>query len=413
MAIIKGRSRGNGKQLGTYLLHSKGNDRVEVLDIRGTSHPNDLQKSLLEMSLTSELTKGKNGIYHLQFNPAIGEDQAMSPEDWLTAADILDRHLELDGHKRAIVLHEKNGRIHAHISWERYDHETGKLWDDGLNYRKHDQAREEIERVLGHERTRQQEKEQDPQERKKTDYKRELSDLWEQATDGESFVKEAEKAGYQIAAGDDRRPWRVITPEGESLDLVRQLETAKTKDVRERLQPIRDQLQTEAEALEEMREAAKQKENEQERETAQQPDKKRELSESQNLAAQMIYKVREAKQVEPEPKKSYGYSFNFKQPPAPAPKIEPEKQPDKDRVSDSQDKAAALLEQYRQKQAERERQQEERARKQREAQEAARLQTEKEQAQDDPAAELLRYYREQQERRERERDQSRGLDYDR
>jgi len=404
MAVVKGRSRGNGSQLANYLLQNKENDSVQVLDIRGTSHPQDLKKSLLEMSLSSELTKGKHGLYHLQFNPAIGEDQTMTPEDWLTAADILDKHLELDGHKRAIVLHEKNGRIHAHISWERYDYETGKLWDDGLNYRKHDQAREEIERVLGHERTRQQEKEQDPQELKKSDYKRELSDFWEQATDGESFAKEAEKAGYQIAIGDDRRPWRIITPEGESLDLVRQLETAKTKDVRERLQPIRDQLQTEAEALEEMREAAKQKENEKQRETAQQPDKKRELSESQDLAAQMIFKVREAKQAEPEPKKSYGYSFNFTQPPAP--KNEPEKQPDKDRVSDSQDKAVELLEQYRQKQAERERQQEERARKQREAQEAAKEQTEKLE-QDDRAAELLRQYRERQEERQRNRD--RGL----
>lgn len=46
------------------------------------------------------------------------------------------------------------------------------------------------------------------------------------------FVREAGKAGYQIASVNDHWPWRVITPEGKSLDLVRQLETARTKDVR-------------------------------------------------------------------------------------------------------------------------------------------------------------------------------------
>lgn len=397
MAVIRGRSRGNGSQLARYLLHSKENDRVQVLDVRGTSQPGDLKKSLLEMSLTSELTKGKNGLYHLQFNPAIGEDQAMTPEDWLTAAAILDKHLGLDGHKRAIVLHEKKGRVHAHITWERYDHETGRLWDDGQNYRKHDKAREEIEQVLGHERTRQQEKEPDPQEHKKSDYKRELSDLWEQTMDGQSFVKEAEEAGYKIAVGDDRRPWRVITPEGESLDLVRQLETAKTKDVRERLQPIRDDLQTEAEALQAAREDG-QKKIEQEREVAKQSDKTRELSDSQDLMAAMIYKVREDKQATPEPQKSYGYSFTFQQPPAPAPKVQPE--PAAPEQSDKNEKMS-----------DNEKVQDEREIKLRNTLETAREQTEKRQ-QDDRAAELLRQYKEKLAERERNAGRQ-GFDYDR
>ncbi|MCE6993195.1 hypothetical protein, partial [Dyadobacter sp. CY323] len=62
--VIKGRSRGNGVQLADYLLGKKENDQVQLLEVRGTSRPKDLKKSLLEMSLTSELTKGIHGLYH-------------------------------------------------------------------------------------------------------------------------------------------------------------------------------------------------------------------------------------------------------------------------------------------------------------------------------------------------------------
>lgn len=152
--VIKGRSRTNGAQLADYLENSKGNDRAQILDVRGTAQPDDLRRSLLEMSLSSELTKrGNKGLYHAQINPAIGEDQPMTPADWLRAADILEESLGYAGQKRAIVLHEKNGRTHGHIVWERYDHNTGKLRSDSHNFKKHDQARAQIEQEFGHERT--------------------------------------------------------------------------------------------------------------------------------------------------------------------------------------------------------------------------------------------------------------------
>ena len=146
--VIRGKPRGNGSQLADYLLTPADNDNIRVFDIRGTAHPDNLKYSLLEMSLTSELTKSHMGLYHSQINPAIGEDRLMTREEWLRAADILERELKLDNQKRVIVLHEKRGRIHAHVIWERYDHDAGKMISDSHSRLAQDRARKTMEQEL-------------------------------------------------------------------------------------------------------------------------------------------------------------------------------------------------------------------------------------------------------------------------
>ena len=305
--VIKGRSRSNGKQLAAYLLKNKENDRAEVIDIRGTARPDSLHRSLLEMSLTSELSKrGELGLYHSQINPAIGEDRPMTQGDWLKAVDILEKNLKLEGQKRAVVLHEKNGRVHAHIVWQRYDDETGKFRSDSHNFKKHDEARAQIEQALGHERT--------PQKREKEPtHKERLTELWQQTTDGRSFIEAAEKAGYYVAQGNDRRPFRVVTPDGQSLDLVRQIDGFNKNAVRDRLQPIRADLWEEAEALQ-LAKADRQKTVEPAQEKSTDPADLRDQDASQDVAMAMIDLFRE-RQKEP----VSSYSFTVNQPPNPTP----------------------------------------------------------------------------------------------
>jgi hypothetical protein len=196
------------------------------------------------MSLSSEQTKGVNGLYHMQLNPNPkgGEDKRMKQEDWVKAAEIAETHLGLTNQKRVIVLHEKSGRVHAHIVWERYDHDKGRLISDSKNYKAQDKAREELERVFNHERT--------PQKRDKTHepaHKERLTELWQSAKNGRDFIEKAQAAGYEIAKGLDRRPFKVISPEGVSLDLVRQLQGVNTKSVAEWLNS--ENLPLEAQAL--------------------------------------------------------------------------------------------------------------------------------------------------------------------
>jgi hypothetical protein len=241
--IIKGKSRGNGAQLADYLVSKRDNDLVQILDVRGTATPQNLKRSLLEMSLSSEQTKGVHGLYHLQLNPNPkgGEDRAMAQADWLMAADIAEKHLGLNNQKRAIVLHEKSGRVHAHIVWERYDHEKGRLISDSKNYKAQDKARAELEQVLNHERT--------PQKRDKTkepEHKAILTEIWVNSANGHEFREKAKLAGYEIARGLDRRPFKVVTPDGVSLDLVRQLEGIKTAQVAGQLNSVKLPMEVEA-----------------------------------------------------------------------------------------------------------------------------------------------------------------------
>lgn len=250
--VTKGKCRGNGGQLADYLLSSK-NDRAEVLEVIGTSNPANLKSSLLEMALTATGTKSKAGLYHAQINPD-PKEPLLTAEQWQQAADILAKSLGLEGQRRAIVIHEKDGRTHAHIVFERYQEGKGKngngiLWDDKDNYRKHEQASRSMEKAFSHERTPEKADLKHVQNERKIDVKETLTTLWEKHTDPAEFVKAARGLGFEVAAGEERRPFKVITPEGKSLDLVRQITTAKTKDVAERLNPIRKDLWTEKEAL--------------------------------------------------------------------------------------------------------------------------------------------------------------------
>lgn len=228
--VIKGRSRTNGSQLASYLLTKGQNESIQILDVdgRGATNDNLFRQTLLSMSLTSELSKGNKGLYHAQVNPAYGEDKNMAVEDWVAAADILGKELKLEDHRRVIVLHTKQGRTHAHVVWERYNSQTGKLVSDSFSYKAHDRARAEMEKVFSHERT-------PVKNQKQTEIKKVLTQLWRKSPTGRDFIDAARKEGFQVARGELRRPFMVVDDEGRSFDLVRQLDQVRTKEVRARL----------------------------------------------------------------------------------------------------------------------------------------------------------------------------------
>lgn len=237
--VIKGKPRGNGAQLAGYLMKKADNDNIRVLEIRGTCQDN-VHGALVEMSLTSELTKSNQGLYHAQINPAYGEDKQMSSEDWNRAADILEDQLKLQDQKRVIVLHEKKDRTHAHVIWERYDHETGTMISDSFSRLAQDRARKQIEEELKQEKT-------PHRNQRQPEIKQVLTDLWKKTVTGADFIKESIQKGYTIAKGELRRPFMVVDDTGRSFDLVRQLTGIRTKEVRERLK--NEKLQTEREVI--------------------------------------------------------------------------------------------------------------------------------------------------------------------
>jgi hypothetical protein len=245
--ILRAGIRGNGDQLAQYLITFRDNEHIEILEVDGHEQADQfyLQQTILEMQLNSELTRTSNAFFHTQINPAYGEDRTMSREDWYKAADILAAETGYQDCRRVIVLHTKKGRTHAHVVWERYNHETGKMVDNKNSRLKADAARPKIEEALGHKKT----PHRNPQ---RPELKIAATKLWNETETGADFINAARKAGYIIAEGTGNRPFMIVDENGRSFDLVRQIDGVRTKEVRARLR--HEPLMTDKQAIELIRE---------------------------------------------------------------------------------------------------------------------------------------------------------------
>ncbi|QMW05400.1 relaxase/mobilization nuclease domain-containing protein [Spirosoma foliorum] len=243
MAVIRGKARGDGKQLARYLLAQRDNDeKPQLLQMRGFADTDPVDALVNATLDAAAVSRSSKPFYHGIINPREGEAISMTAEQWEFSADMMEKHLQYEGLPRMIVRHQKGGRAHIHVVWFRYDYNTGKLRSDTYNFYKHNAARFEIEKKLGHEHTNaRRDRTQEPS------HKQRLTELWRDSSSAADFVSQAQAAGYEIAQGLDRHPYRVITPEGTSIDLVRQLDGYRKRDVYERFK--RYDLPTEAQAL--------------------------------------------------------------------------------------------------------------------------------------------------------------------
>ena len=244
--VIRGNTRGNGPQLAQYLTGSEQNDQVQIVEVadRLNADSDYLHQTLEAMSLTAELTKSPKGLYHAQINPAYSEDRRMTADDWLQAADILGDQLGLTGQRRVVVLHTKKNRTHAHVVFERYNHQTGKVISNSFSRLAQDRARKEMERVFEHAPT-------PHRNTNRAALKEEMTKLWQDTTTGPDFIQSVYDNGYLIAAGVPRHPFMVVDDTGRSFDLVRQLDGIRIKEVRQRLRNV--DLMPEKQAIEIMR----------------------------------------------------------------------------------------------------------------------------------------------------------------
>lgn len=119
--ILKGSQRAGAKQLSAHLLNQRDNEHVRVHDLRGFA-ADDLHGALAEAYAVSKGTKCKQFMFSLSLNPPKGA--TVGEAGFEKAADAAERALGLEGQPRAIVFHEKEGRIHAHVVWSRIDAAT-------------------------------------------------------------------------------------------------------------------------------------------------------------------------------------------------------------------------------------------------------------------------------------------------
>ena len=121
--ILKASQRGGAGQLARHLLRTDENDHVEVLELRG-SMSRDLRGAMNEAFAVSLGTKCKQFLFSLSLNPP--QDGNATLDDLVNAIDRVEEKLGLGNNQRMIVVHEKNGRRHAHAVWCRIDPTTMK-----------------------------------------------------------------------------------------------------------------------------------------------------------------------------------------------------------------------------------------------------------------------------------------------
>lgn len=251
--IIKGKSRAAPMRLAKHLERTDTNEHVEMLEFRDVPLEN-LEHALRHMQMLTAGTQGTKGLYHANIDPHA--DYPMTREQWERCADVLEQELGLDGQPRVIVMHKKEGREHIHVVWARTDLDTLTLRSDSFTYGKHERASARLEEEFGHEHVPGKWHKRDPgKELPMADYnhaewqqsersgldaverKQEITALYEQSDNGQSFQNALEDRGYVLANG-DKRVFVVVDIAGHVHSLNRQITSAKAKDIREKIVDI-------------------------------------------------------------------------------------------------------------------------------------------------------------------------------
>ena len=121
--ILKGSQRACAKALADHLMNDRDNDHIALLEVSGFM-ADDLHGALSEAHAISKATQCRQFMFSLSLNPP--QDHVGSEQDFLDAADRAENALGLNGQPRAIIMHEKEGRRHAHVVWSRIDGEELK-----------------------------------------------------------------------------------------------------------------------------------------------------------------------------------------------------------------------------------------------------------------------------------------------
>ena len=116
--ILKGSQRAGAKALADHLMNDRDNDHITLLEVSGFM-ADDLHGALSEAHAISKATKCTQFMFSLSLNPP--QDHVGSEQDFVDAADRAENALGLNGQPRAIIMHEKEGRRHAHVVWSRID----------------------------------------------------------------------------------------------------------------------------------------------------------------------------------------------------------------------------------------------------------------------------------------------------
>lgn len=124
--ILKGSKRSGGTALALHLLNEQDNEHIELHELRGFS-ADTLKGAFKEIEAISKGTRCRQYLFSLSLSPP--ETECVPVEQFEKAIEKIEKKLGLEDQPRAIVLHEKEGRRHAHCVWSRIDDENMKAID--------------------------------------------------------------------------------------------------------------------------------------------------------------------------------------------------------------------------------------------------------------------------------------------
>lgn len=243
--ILVGSQRGGAGNLARHLMNDRDNDHVTIEQVRGFAS-GDLSGALDEAHAISKATRCQQFLFSLSINPP--ENADVSVEGLIDAADRAEAKLGLSGQPRAVIIHEKEGRRHAHVVWSRIDPKEIKAinlpffkmrlndlskelflehgWDLPEGYRTNG-WRNPLNFSLA-EWQQAKRLDLDPREIKQV-----FREAWTQSDNLQSFRNAMEESGFALAKG-DRRSFVALDLYGNVYSVPRWA-GLKTKEVRDRL----------------------------------------------------------------------------------------------------------------------------------------------------------------------------------
>lgn len=243
--ILKASQRAGAKALAVHLLRDDENDHVQVHEVRGFV-ADDVVGALREAYAISKGTRCRQYLFSVSLSPP--ETEKVCVAAFERAIETIEQRNGLTGHPRVVVLHEKNGRRHAHCVWSRIKAEEMRAVNlPHFKMKLRDISRELfIEHGWTMPRGLVNSEERNPfnfsreewQQAKRIDrdprsIKTIFQDCWAVSDSGKAFAQAMEARGYYLARG-DRRSSVAIDHLGEVYAIARWADV-KTKEVNARL----------------------------------------------------------------------------------------------------------------------------------------------------------------------------------
>lgn len=249
--IIGGLQTGNTRWLAAHLQNAADNESVDLVEVTGTI-ARDIDGALVEFDAYTAGTRATEGVYACFINPP----EPLTRLQYAQALAHIEKLLGLEGQPRIVVFHVKNGREHCHVVWSRIDTRTMKAIQLSHDRQKLRRCARELAAAFGLElppnladdrgAARWDEPPQPTRAEKameavsglsREERRALITQCYRMTDSAQSFQNALEAAGFMLARG-DKRVFVVVDTAGDVHSLARQIDGAKTKDVKKKLEGL-------------------------------------------------------------------------------------------------------------------------------------------------------------------------------